>query len=95
MSKLSDADVRFAEGVWKPVINIGWPKWRRIFHDLQWLHGNGADSLRQLEILLSGIPPRMRSYCHEVGKVGGGSYSKSCIQMESDAASSTPEFKYR
>jgi hypothetical protein len=45
----------------------------------------------------SALPAKTRAYCDQVARVsGGGSYSilDSCADMETEAASSTPGFKY-
>jgi hypothetical protein len=63
---------------------------------MQRLHEMEQDAYDTLKSSWSGIPSRMRSYSDDVGNVSGGSYSilKGYIDMESDAACSTPEFKY-
>lgn len=44
----------------------------------------------------SSVSAKSRSYCDGVARVSGGSYTllDSCIDMESDASASTPEFKF-
>jgi hypothetical protein len=62
---------------------------------------NGCVDMEQttynwLKARWSAIPSRIQSYCDEVGRVSGGSYSilEGCIAMETEAANGTSTFKY-
>lgn len=49
-----------------------------------------------LKMSWGSVPDRAKSYCDEVARVSGRSYSilKGCLDMESEASSTTPEFKF-
>lgn len=53
-------------------------------------------SYNSLKPVWAQISARSRSYCDEVARVSGGSYGilEGCLDMETDAANSTPSFKY-
>jgi pyruvate/2-oxoglutarate dehydrogenase complex dihydrolipoamide dehydrogenase (E3) component len=63
---------------------------------MQFTHVAGYHAGLVIREVLFGLPARARTYCDEVARVSGGSYSilQSCIDMELDAANNTPAFEY-
>lgn len=54
------------------------------------------DAYDALKASWDSLPSKTQSYCDEVGRVSGGSYAifKGCVDMETNAAASTPGFKF-
>ncbi|PYE86843.1 hypothetical protein C7477_11972 [Phyllobacterium leguminum] len=54
------------------------------------------DAYNDLKDVWPGVSAKTQNYCDEVARVSDSSYGilKGCIDMETDAATSTPEFKF-